>query len=264
MAGLIAIRDSDGDFCWAQVAMKVELGTDHGLGPHDRPHASDQVFLAVVIALGYHRSVQLEQHDIDRHRGPRVGQHLLPQPLIGRFDREAARFRPGHETEDEVMPAFPSLLSPDLGQIKGRVAGRPGDAVLSPLDAKVLKGGRDRRKVLVSVAKAATKVLVECASANAPLEVIAVTQPASLASPAYAITVTASMFESMISRYPSWIDDRRLAARAMRWTARYGIWRPSGWASCLAAGGSGLGQSAHDRLHAQCGYTGSFHIRDMI
>ncbi len=103
-----------------EVAVRIELGTDHDVGPDDGAHPLQQVALAVVVAVGDHRAVQAEQHHVDRQRRPQVGEQLLAQRLVARARRRAARLRAGHQALDQV-PAQCLAAQPRRPQRAGEI-----------------------------------------------------------------------------------------------------------------------------------------------
>jgi hypothetical protein len=48
-------------------------------GPDERPHAREQVAVAVVISVGDHRPVEAEQDHVDREGPLQVGEQLVAQ-----------------------------------------------------------------------------------------------------------------------------------------------------------------------------------------
>ena len=62
--------------------MQVELGADRHLRPDDGADAGEQVAFGVVVALGDHGAVQVDQHGIDRQRLPQVVQDLVAEGFV--------------------------------------------------------------------------------------------------------------------------------------------------------------------------------------
>ena len=62
---------------------EVELGPDHHVRADQRPHAGEQIALAVLAAVGDHGAVQRHQDDLDRQGAAQ----LIEQPVAQRLPR---------------------------------------------------------------------------------------------------------------------------------------------------------------------------------
>ena len=85
----------------AEVVVRVQLGADHHAGAHQLPHAGEQVALAIGVAIGHHRAVQAQQHQLHRQRGLQVGQDLVTQGLVSQAGGGAAGLGGGHQAFDQ-------------------------------------------------------------------------------------------------------------------------------------------------------------------
>ncbi len=90
---------------FADVAMEIELGAHRNVRPDDPAHAGQKVAFAVVIALGHHGAVHRQQHAVDRHRGPEVGQDLVAEGFVDLLHRPAG----GHGEGAQAFDHLPAL-----------------------------------------------------------------------------------------------------------------------------------------------------------
>jgi hypothetical protein len=57
--------------------MRVEFDSDGRLATDNLSSASEQVTLAIVVAIGHHRTVKAKQDDVDRECGPKLIEDLV-------------------------------------------------------------------------------------------------------------------------------------------------------------------------------------------
>ena len=65
-----------------EMAVRVKLDTDHTVRANDRAHLLDHIAFGVIVAMRHHRSVQPEQHAIQRHGGFELGQDFIAHELV--------------------------------------------------------------------------------------------------------------------------------------------------------------------------------------
>ncbi len=65
-----------------QMEMQVQFGANHHIRPDHFADLGEQFALAVVAAVGDHRAVQIDQHDIQWHCGLDPCNNLVPEFLV--------------------------------------------------------------------------------------------------------------------------------------------------------------------------------------
>ena len=128
----------------AQVAVQVEFGADRDLRADDGAHLGQEVAFAVVIAVGHHGAVDIDQHGIERQGGFHAGQDLVAEILVDLAHRCAGRGGEGREPLDHGPAALLGLLAPDMHR-RGEVGGLVSGGVAAP-DAVFLVAAQAGRK----------------------------------------------------------------------------------------------------------------------
>src|SRR5215813_8887620 len=128
--------------------MRIELDTDHGLWPHQRAHALDDVAFDVVVAMGHHGAVQAEEYAIDWQRRLELAQDLVAHELVvgtvggaGGAGGEAAALDEGEALCLRALSRDPQRRRAHEGRRVGMLAWPHEHAFLVALDA-----GRERRE----------------------------------------------------------------------------------------------------------------------
>ena len=139
----VAVRHPPG----GEMAVRVELGCDHGTRPGEAAHPLEEVAFAVVIAVGDHGAVQAEDDDVDRQGGTELAENLVAQTFIGGAGNEAGRLGPGRRALDQGEALGAGAAA---GDDHRRAAQRRGRRMLPRGGVETLleRGeiGRDRRK----------------------------------------------------------------------------------------------------------------------
>lgn len=111
------------------VAMQVQFGANYHLRPDQGADMGQQVAFAIVIAIGHHGAMQVQQHHVHRHRGPQPGHQFVSQGLIDLAHRGAGRLRRGRQALDHLMPLGFCQLAPfmqrageEMRQVAGGIA----------------------------------------------------------------------------------------------------------------------------------------------
>ena len=79
----------------AKVGVQVEFDPDRHVRPNEPPYPPQQITLAIVDRLGAHRSVEREDHGIDRQRGRELPQDLVAQEFVRPVFHASRREREG-------------------------------------------------------------------------------------------------------------------------------------------------------------------------
>ena len=87
-----------------EVAVEVELHADRDVGSDPFAQPFEDVAFAVVVPVGDHRTVQVHQHDVDRHRGREVVEQLVAKRLVHVARRASERLRRHADALGDVVP----------------------------------------------------------------------------------------------------------------------------------------------------------------
>ena len=129
------------------MAVQVELAAQYRVRPHDLAQAGQQVAFAVVVALGDHGAVHVDEHEVERQRRPGLREDAVAVILVDPADRPPRRLGEGAEAFHHLMPLLLRTLAPDVQRLaegRGRVAGRI--AIEERGFAVGLLAGRQRRE----------------------------------------------------------------------------------------------------------------------
>jgi hypothetical protein len=96
----------------ADIAMQVELDPDRHVAADHLADMGEQVAFAVVVALGHHGAVHGEEHRVDRHGGPEVGNDLVAEGLVDLLHRLAGRHGEGAQALDDLPALGLAALAP--------------------------------------------------------------------------------------------------------------------------------------------------------
>ncbi len=133
----------------AQVTVQVELGTDRDLRADDGADARQQIALAIVVAVGHHGAVHVDQHRIERQGGLHAVQDLVAEILVDLAHGRARRCCKGREALDHRPAALLGLLAPDMhrrGEVGGLVLG--GVAVPDAVFLVAAQAGREGHELV--------------------------------------------------------------------------------------------------------------------
>jgi hypothetical protein len=86
-----------------------------------------EIAFAVVVAVGDHRAVHVDQHGVERHRRLHAGQDLVAEAFIDRAHRRPRRRGEGAEALDHGPAALLGFAAPDMdrrGEVGRLVLGR--------------------------------------------------------------------------------------------------------------------------------------------
>ena len=132
-----------------EMAVRVELGADHDGRADQGADAREQVALAVVVAVGDHRAMQRQQHDLDRECRPQLVEQPVAERLPGVARGRAGRRGEGGEALDhgEAIagrpPARGDQRPGEEARLLGMAAGRKPEVLLETAEP-----GRDRREAV--------------------------------------------------------------------------------------------------------------------
>ena len=77
------------------VAVEVELATQHRVRADDLAQAGQQVALTVVVALRHHGAVHVDEHEVERQRGLGLREDSVAIVLVDAADRPPGRLGEG-------------------------------------------------------------------------------------------------------------------------------------------------------------------------
>ena len=114
-----------------EMAMQIELGADRDLGSDDRANALEQVAFAIVVTVGDHGAMHVDQHGVERHCGLHPGEDLVTEALVHRAHGGSRRGGEGAQPFDHGPALLLGFLAPGMD---GR--GEVGRLVLRGVAAK--------------------------------------------------------------------------------------------------------------------------------
>ncbi len=104
--GVFLVGDDDiggGAHELGEVAVEVELDADGGVGAGEFAHAGEGVAFAVLVAVGDHGAVHVEEDDVERQGGLDVGEDHVAQFLVDVAQRGAGGLGGGADAFDDFV-----------------------------------------------------------------------------------------------------------------------------------------------------------------
>ena len=127
--GEFLVEDDDvgvRDALHREMAVRIELDSDHAFGPCDRAASLDDVAFDVVVAVRHHRAVKAQQQAVDRQRRLELAQDLVPHGLVvsavgraGGAGRKAASL----DQLEALLPGTGARDEERCGAHAGRIGG---------------------------------------------------------------------------------------------------------------------------------------------
>ena len=128
----------------AQVAVQVELRTDRAFRADDRADPGQQVAFAVVVAVGHHRAMHVDQYGVERQGRLHTGEHLVAKGLVDRAHGRARGRGERGQALDHSPAARLGILAPDMHR-RGEVGRLVLRRIAAP-DAVLLVAAQAGRK----------------------------------------------------------------------------------------------------------------------